>query len=253
MLYAIQILYSKFEPSWFSIHEDLKSEAHQGLPSFFAGGCSKAKWFSRTWACPVVWQTSQSTWNWLGLRVPSPLGFLFLPVICVLLGFSPHPTLKKNSLGLYLACLCIYWPQCKVQHLRKVSESVSCFSSAVSLRIIWDGLLCGYPCGFLMRERRSSCIHSHTMTFVSAWSLSNIALSSQSINKYLLSAYYECPVVCWVLWGIFFKKGERGERERNGDRYLRSLKACYHEIDMLWGFLKMNFCRGGIPEYFGLD
>lgn len=159
----------------------------------------------RTWARPVVWHTSQSTWNWLGLRVASPLGFLFLPVICVLLGFSPHPTLKKILLVCTLpVCVFIDLSAVKVQHLCKVSGSVSCFSSGVSLRIIWMDCFVGYPCGFLMRERRSSCIHSHKMTIVSAWSLSNIALSSQSINKYLLSAYYECPVICWVLWGIFF-------------------------------------------------
>ena len=76
--------------------------------------------------------------------------------------------------------------------------------------------------------------------------LSNIALSSQSINKYLLSAYDECPVVCWVLWRSFFFLFfflRRGRRNKQWQAFVK-FKSMLSWSRYALGFSKDEFLVG---------
>lgn len=83
--------------------------------------------------------------------------FVFACHLCVT-GILTSPHFKKNSLGLYLACLCIYWPQCSQSPAFTQSGSVSCFSSGVSLRIIWMDCFGGSM--WFPDERKEVQLHS---------------------------------------------------------------------------------------------
>lgn len=126
--------------------------------------------------------------------------------------FLPHSPLKKIH---FVPWLFVYLPDLsavRVHHLGKVGGSVSCFFLGVIMLL--SGVKCFGGCSIVSWWEKGGPA-AFTLT---RWPLFlhflylNIALSNQSINKYLLSAYYECSVLCRVLWRIFFKKQGVGRR-----------------------------------------
>lgn len=172
----------------------------RNLPSLAAGGCFQAMWFSRTPPRPALWQISQSAWIGEDCILQA-----FARHLCVTRTLTSHhhstppppPTFEKKF---FYSVPCLFEYLLTLDWLKFSIYSKWGAVLAVFLVVCHcvlaglDSFVHGWPCGFLMRERRSSCLPSHKMTFVSACSLSSIALSSQSINKCLLSVYHECPV-----------------------------------------------------------
>lgn len=217
----------------------------RNLPSLTAGGCFQAMWFSGTPPRPAVWQTSRSAWIGEDCILQA-----FARHLCVTRTLTSHhhstppppPTFEKKFFYSvpcpfeYLLTLdCVV----RVQHLLKVRGSVSGLSRGVSLCVSWVGLFCPRVTMWFPDERKEVQLPPLSqMTFVSACSLSSIALSSQSINKCLLSVYHECPVQAGAL--RVFLRG--GRRRTSSDSVWGLLKACY-KMDVLWGFIKMTLWR----------